>query len=1004
MSQKRRKPAGNGNRKLRTCRILLAVLLVLTVIAGAAAAYNYSKWNTLFRPGGGSLPAELAEKSADLSERAAEQGIVLLKNQENTLPLTRLQINLLGAASDRPFYGGESGDGYVCVSPEEALKEENFLVNRELSGFYEKNRITPAGPAAGQTDFGNYEIPQTDYPDGLLDSARDYADIACLFFGRRDAAGSHYPADMEAWTGGDAGRHYLQLTQNEEDLLEAACGRFGTVIVILNTPVPMEADFLSDERIDAALWIGEPGGQGFRALAGILSGRIAPEGKLPDTWVRNLADLPGQAAAVLEDSGGQEWNCDVCTEGIYSGYRYYETRFPDAGTDDPDGLEAWTRAVAFPFGYGLTYTSFDRKIANVLQGGDTVHVTVHVTNTGSVPGRDTAQIYVRAPYKEGSPEKPDVRLAGFGKTALLQPGEETELEVALSLEDMLTWDGTGTAAGRAAWVLEKGSYGILLMEDAHTVTDKKKLKIAEDLVYDDSGRGPKTGERQSAAPVFDSMTERLAGVTASRADWQAFEEAGQARLPALPSADDETPASSGKLSVKPADNRLRLKDLQDREADDPAWPALADQLSASDYQKLLVRQQDQSEAVASVGKPFFLEARLQGGIRSGWAGRTGTLFPSASLLAAAWDPELTAAVGAQIGAEAAALHTGLVRVPYAGVRRSPVSPSSMVFSEDPLLSANLTVELLRGIQSGGICTCLTGFGQQSGYSGSGHTIFLAGEQAARELYLRPFEKAVAEGCVDMICTGPDLLDDTPAWQSSALMTDLLRREWGFEGSAAADLSCADPAGTAAGLEAGTDLFYADRAKTDLLTADSAGADQRAALLQKAAIRVLQLAAAAEKAAGPAPIPFWLLIPAFLDLVLILLLVRLLAGGRGGRTIPRVQITETLIEDSRTDGGPAEKAGGIQAQPVPEHTAAEASMPVPEASAQRAPRAARDLFRENVEKGRGSKADPETRRALRARRRRKAERVKRSAAGSEWTEADEEGFEYLKKKEGDLTGT
>ena len=218
MSQKRRKPAGNGNGKLRTCRILLAVLLVLTVIAGAAAAYNYSKWNTLFRPGGGSLPAELAEKSADLSERAAEQGIVLLKNQENTLPLTRLQINLLGAASDRPFYGGESGDGYVRVSPEEALKEENFLVNRELSGFYEKNRITPAGPAAGQTDFGNYEIPQTDYPDGLLDSARDYADIACLFFGRRDAAGSHYPADMEAWTGGDAGRHYLQLTQNEEDL------------------------------------------------------------------------------------------------------------------------------------------------------------------------------------------------------------------------------------------------------------------------------------------------------------------------------------------------------------------------------------------------------------------------------------------------------------------------------------------------------------------------------------------------------------------------------------------------------------------------------------------------------------------------------------------------------------------------------------------------------------------------------------------------------------------
>jgi beta-glucosidase-like glycosyl hydrolase len=196
------------------------------------------------------------------------------------------------------------------------------------------------------------------------------------------------------------------------------------------------------------------------------------------------------------------------------------------------------------------------------------------------------------------------------------------------------------------------------------------------------------------------------------------------------------------------------------------------------------------------------------------------------------------------------------------------------------------------------------------------------------------------------------------------MTDLLRGEWGFEGPAAADLLLADPAGTAAGLEAGTDLFYADRAKIDLLTADSAGADDKAALLQEASIRVLRQAAAAAKAAGPAPLPLWLLIPVLLDLVLILLLVRLLAGSRNGRTIPRVQ------------------------------TAEEETMPVSDAAAQEAPRAARDLFRENVERGRAGKADPEIRRAARARRK-KAGRVKRSAAGSEWTEADEDGFEYLK---------
>ena len=249
--------------------------------------------------------------------------------------------------------------------------------------------------------------------------------------------------------------------------------------------------------------------------------------------------------------------------------------------------------------------------------------------------------------------------------------------------------------------------------------------------------------------------------------------------------------------------------------------------------------------------------------------------------------------------------------------------------------------------------------------------------------------------MDIICTGPDLLGDTPAWQYSSLMTDLLRGEWGFEGPAAADLLLADPAGPAAGLEAGTDLFYADRAKIDLLTADSAGADEKAVLLQEASIRVLRQAAAAAKAAGPAPFPFWLLIPVLLDLVLILLLVRLLAGGRNGRTIPRVQTAEAVTEESRTHGGLAEKAGEIQAQPVTERTAEEETMPVSDAAAQEARRAARDLFRENVERGRAGKADPEIRRAARARRRKKAGRVKRSAAGSEWTEADEDGFEYLK---------
>ena len=166
-------------------------------------------------------------------------------------------------------------------------------------------------------------------------------------------------------------------------------------------------------------------------------------------------------------------------------------------------------------------------------------------------------------------------------------------------------------------------------------------------------------------------------------------------------------------------------------------------------------------------------------------------------------------------------------------------------------------------------------------------------------------------------------------------------------------------------------------------------------MQEASIRVLRQAAAAAKAAGPAPFPFWLLIPVLLDLVLILLLVRLLAGSRNGRTIPRVQTAEAVTEESRTDRGSAEKAGEIQAQPVTERTAEEETMPVSDAAAQEAPRAARDLFRENVERGRAGKADPEIRRAARARRRKKAGRVKRSAAGSEWTEADEDGFEYLK---------
>lgn len=650
--------------------------------------------------------------TALLSQQAVEEGAVLLENTDNALPLASdSPICLFGIAAVQAVQSDGRTGGQALT---DGLTQGGFQVNEALLSFY-KEQKTYTG-----------EIAASEYDVELLSQARNSANIAVIALSHTEEEGP-------------------LLTENEASLLQLVANLdFEKTIVLINSPCVMQLDFLqnADYGIDAALWIGAPGQDGFAAVGKLLSGAVTPSGKTAATCVYDLGSAPSMdetAGATATDGNAAKYTGSVSyTEGIYVGYRYYETRY----ADDEKGYNA---VVQYPMGYGLSYTSFEEKITDFACDGTHATMKVKVTNTGAVSGAQVVQLYAQLPATKSGLEKSAKVLVGYGRTKTLEPGKSETVELTFAVEDMASFNEE-----KNCYTLEKGTYELALSTDAHTVVEKRALKINQKYNYDKT-----TADLALAAPE-----SRL-----TSGAWENVETAETVEA----ETEADAAVSSANGEQKGGKSKTRLSQLAGTAYDDGAWEELLDALSS---QQLTALTSFDGEAIPAIKGIGLVQARFLDGER-GVIGKAlgvryqGTLLPSLSLMGSTWDTELLEQIGAAEGQEAADM--GLMGL---------YSPSTMLlrngwygdaWSEDSLLMGTLLSSYAAGVQSSGPMCVLRNLGVEEA---AGTTVCVS-EQALRELYLKSVRPAVATGVLGVLA--PENLSGTGA-------QSLLRTEWGFQGA------------------------------------------------------------------------------------------------------------------------------------------------------------------------------------------------------------------------------
>lgn len=886
--------------------LLLVVMLingvVITVLPGYYdLANHFIGKNQLM----GDEADEARVNSAAITQEVEEEGIVLLENKNRTLPLTDVEkVNLFGYISGNIVYGGSgsgSGDSSNNINLVQGLTNSNFAVNEELMQFYMSHYVERQSQGFTGNDYSIYEVPVNEYSDEMINQAKDFSDTAIVVIGRVGGEGYDLPTDMADYIGGDAGKHYLELQQVEIDLLNMVKENFENVIVVLNTSNAMECGFLEDEGIDAAIWVGAPGSTGCNAIGKVLRGEVNPSGKLADTYAYDATSAPSYynfgsyeytnvgyintcsfAATAYDEPNGNYHYVDY-EEGIYVGYRYYETRYINNETGMCDE-EQYTKTVQYPFGYGLSYTEFEKEIAGFVDDGKTISMKVQVTNSGAVAGKEVVEVYYTAPYTVGGIEKSYVVLAGYEKTELLEPGETQEITISFDYEDMASYDYSGIKAEGGAYVLEAGEYQIKLMQDAHTLIESRTVTVDNDIIYNSENDGARSTDGIVAVNQFDDVTygEKLKYV--SRSDWEgtlpkerrnSAREASEKIITSLENNAYEEDEALGEIVLEK--NNLELADMAGLEYDDPQWEKLLNQLTVDEMSRLIQLGGWATVSVDSIDKPYLIEVDGPAGINDVMTGMNGNQFMIGSILCTTWNRELAEKMGLSLGAEAAAMHVAGVYAPAINTHRSPFGGRNFeYFSEDGYLAGTMVAAEIRGIQTNGIYCYLKHFAlnDQETHRSDGGLCTWANEQAMREIYFRPFEIAVKEADVCGMMTALNRLGTINVPESSALLETVLEQEWGFRGTVVTDsiMACsyinADRA-----LLAGTDLILSQM-RTDFLTDNSLKTPTGNHAMRNACHDILFIEAnssALENAVQP--VPYWLMAIIVVDMLIIALFVR-----------------------------------------------------------------------------------------------------------------------------------
>ena len=755
-------------------------------------------------------------KANELAKDVQSEAVTLLKNDDSNLPLSGKKVNVFGWGSTNPVYGG-TGSGsmskqYKTVSLLDGMKQAGLKTNTELSKLYTDYRKDRPEVGMFAQDWTLPEVPAKQYSDKLVSDAKDFSDEAVVVLTRVGGEGADLPTDMKAkgityknnskdYDDFQKGESFLQLSKTERDMIDLVTSNFKKVTLVYNGANTFQFDFLNDyPQIQSVVWCPPAGQTGFSALGEVLAGETNPSGKTSDTFLKNLTksvsynnfgkfeytNMADKAAKYKGFTGD-----DVTaipgfvnySEGIYVGYKFYETA-------SDEGLINYDDTVAFPFGYGLSYTSFDQKLDSVKYKGGKVTVTATVTNTGDKAGKDVVEVYYNPPYTDGGIEKASKNLAGFEKTKELQPGESQKVTVKFDDDDMASYDYKGAKA----YVLEKGDYDISIQSDSHHVIDHKAITVKDTVTYD-SDSNTHNGDKTVATNQFDDVAGDVTYL--SRADHFAnYKEATAA--PTNFKMSDKAKETfynnsnydpkkfdkdSDKMPATGAKNGLKLSDMYGKDYDDADWDKLLDQLTFDDMDNLIANGGYGTQAVKSVGKIQLTDADGPASLNNNFTGVGSIGFPASTAFACTWNKDLAKQFGEMIGDMAHDMHVAGWYAPAMNIHRNAFSGRTFeYFSEDSLLSGVMASSEISGAKSKGVYSFMKHFALNDQETKRTEMLCTwTNEQAMREIYLKPFEMSVKEGGAQAVMSSFNYIGNTYAGADSALLQTVLRGEWGFKG-------------------------------------------------------------------------------------------------------------------------------------------------------------------------------------------------------------------------------
>jgi beta-glucosidase-related glycosidases len=782
--------------------------------------------------GDGTISEDSMNNAINANVQMAEEGMVLLKNEDNTLPLKDTKkLNVFGWSSTNPVYSGTGAgsinDNYDKVSILEGLKKAGFEVNQEIADFYVNFKDTrPIIDYWGQ-DWTVPEPSMDEYDQAdIFNKAKAFSDVAVVVLARSGGEGADLPTSYYVeedtfkasggglWGGAeglrmseyaedlDESKTYLEPTTRELQMIDRVAKEFSTVIVVINSANTMELGVLDQyDSVKAAIYTPGAGQAGFTALGKILNGEVNPSGKTADTFVYDLTKTPyfNNIGLFTYENMKQYGHIDDLglvdmypsfvnyVENIYVGYKYYETAAKENFID-------YDSTVQYPFGYGLSYTTFSQKMGDISEENGIVSFEVTVQNTGDVAGKDVVEVFFDPPYTNGGIEKASANLVEFAKTDMLKPGESQVLTISFSVEDMASFD----AKVNKCYVLESGDYTISINSDSHNVIDSRVYTVQNDTVYsEDNARSSDQTAAVTQLEFAEGNAEYLSRAdgfanyekaTAAPSDYMLPEQEKEAFLNNSNYDPRDYNDENDEMPVTGAKNGIVLEDLKNVDYDDEKWEQLLDELTVDEMNTLIATGGYQTAAIESIEKSSTVDCDGAAAINNNFTGQGSIGFPSEVMLACTWNKELAATFGDNIGEMADEMGVTGWYAPSMNMHRTAFGGRNFeYYSEDGVLAGKMAAKAVEAAKKHGVYAYIKHFALNDQETNRyGQLCTWSTEQAIREIYLKPFELAVKDGGADAVMSSYNHIGTLPGCACAPLDLTILRDEWGFRGMVLTD--------------------------------------------------------------------------------------------------------------------------------------------------------------------------------------------------------------------------